>query len=61
MPHRVRSSCRNDYLLCVWSRERWSRRRAKSVGDSYGRALAATPSGLAGDWIDRTALAACWL
>ena len=33
----------------------------KSVGDPYGRALAATPNGLAGDWIDRTALAACWL
>jgi hypothetical protein len=30
-------------------------------GDSYGRSLAATLNCLAGDWIDRTALAAFWL
>jgi len=30
-------------------------------GDSYGRSLAATLNCLAGDWIDRTALAARWL
>jgi hypothetical protein len=29
-------------------------------GDSYGRSLAATLNCLAGDWIDRTAFAACW-
>jgi hypothetical protein len=29
--------------------------------DSYGRSLAATLNCLAGDWIDRAALAACWL
>jgi hypothetical protein len=29
----------------------------KSVGDSYGRAFAATPIDLVSDWIDRTALA----
>jgi hypothetical protein len=29
-------------------------------GDSYSRSLAATPNCLAHDWIDRTALAACW-
>jgi hypothetical protein len=28
--------------------------------DSYGRSLAATLNCLAGDWIDRTAFAACW-
>jgi hypothetical protein len=29
--------------------------------DSYRRSLAATLNCLAGNWIDRTALAACWL
>jgi hypothetical protein len=33
----------------------------KSRGDSHGNSLAVTLNCLAGDWIDRTALAAFWL
>jgi len=46
---------------CAFDRVRGDRDAAQKMPcDSYARSLAATLDCLAGDWIDRAALAACW-
>jgi len=47
MPYGVRSSCRNDYLLCVWSSAREAQRRNAAVIHTPAP-LAATLNCLAG-------------